>query len=508
MRNLHKNILQCLEETQKQNPDKIAFGEKDKEITYTEFVGQAKAVGTAIINKLNVRNRPIVILMDKTIECLVAMMGVVYSGNFYTIIDTNSPEDRIQKIVETLKPIAVITNTKQKEKAKKMVVDKQFLIEEMQEEIIQEELLQVIRRRAIDTDPMYVLFTSGSTGVPKGTVVCHRSVISYATWVKETFNIDETTIFGSQTPFYFSMSILDIFTTILTGATFYIIPKMCFSFPVKLIEFLQQKKINTIYWVPSALCIVANLKALEGVELPQLKTILFAGEVMPVKQLNIWRKHVPHALYANLYGPTEITDICTYYVVDREFKEEETLPIGKPCDNCDVLIIKEDGTQAKLGETGELCVRGSFLALGYYANPEKTDAVFTQNPVNTVYPEKVYRTGDIVKENDNGEILYLSRKDYQIKHMGYRIELGEIETAINSMDNMILCCCVYQEETAEIVLFYQAPKIEKEGVIQFAKEKLLPYMRPNKIVKLETMPYNANGKIDRVVLKQKTQEGE
>ena len=166
-------------------------------------------------------------------------------------------------------------------------------------------------------------------------------------WVKECFEIDSKTIFGSQTPFYFSMSILDVFTTIYTGATLYIIPKMFFSFPIKLLEFLKEKKVNTIYWVPSALCIVANLGALENIQLPDLKKILFAGEVMPIKQLNMWRKALPDCMYANLYGPTETTDICSYYIVDREFKNDETLPIGKHCDNCGIILIKEDGKEAK-----------------------------------------------------------------------------------------------------------------------------------------------------------------
>ena len=157
---------------------------------------------------------------------------------------------------------------------------------------------------------------------------------------------------------------LDIYATLLSGASLYLLPKLYFSFPAKLLDCMIQNKINTIYWVPSALGIVANLKGLEVLPPKDVKKVLFAGEVMPTKILNIWRRHLPDALYANLYGPTEVTDICTYYIVNRDFADDEALPIGNACNNCDVIVLKEDGTQAKGDEAGELCVRGSFLANG------------------------------------------------------------------------------------------------------------------------------------------------
>lgn len=498
---MKRSILQSLEDTTRKFPNKIAFEDINRSTTYQEFTDNAKKIGTRLL-KINQINQAISIFMDKSVACLETMMGILYSGNFYTVLDAKSPEERIQHIIKTLQPMAIVVDKKNLEKAKKLDFSGKLLVyEEIVETQIEEEKLKEISEKIIDTDPMYILFTSGSTGVPKGTVISHRAVLSYATWVKETFNITEQTKFGNQTPFYFSMSITDVFSTILTGATLYIIPKMYFSFPVKLLEYLKEKEINTIYWVPSALCIVANLGALEEVQLPNLKKILFAGEVMPMKQLNMWREKFTDTMFANLYGPTETTDICTYYIVDRKFENTETLPIGRHCNNCDVLIIKEDGTKAEKGEEGELCARGSFLALGYYNNPEKTSQVFVQNPLNKSYPEIIYKTGDIVKENERGEIIYISRKDYQIKHMGYRIELGEIETAINSIDGIIACACVYDEINSKIVLFYQGNKLEEKDLLEQAKTKLPNYMCPNEIHCIEKMPYNANGKIDRKELK-------
>lgn len=497
-----KNITEMLANSSSQFSEKTMLMEPDRSITYQNFMQEAKAVACGIHTYTAKRNQPVVIMIDKSIAALVSMIATLYSGNYYTILDVKMPKERIELILNTLHPHVIITDKKQLQKAQELSFQGEIVLyEDMVQTPVDETLMIDIQRKMIDTDPAYVLFTSGSTGVPKGTVVSHRGVIAYANWVVTAFNIDETTIFGNQTPFYFSMSVLDIYATLLSGATLYLLPKLYFSFPAKLLDCMIQNKINTIYWVPSALGIVANLKALEVLPPKDVKKILFAGEVMPTKILNIWRKHLPTALYANLYGPTEVTDICTYYVVTREFADDEALPIGNACNNCDVIVLKEDGTEAKDDEAGELCVRGSFLANGYYDQPEKTKEVFIQNPLQSHYPELIYRTGDIVKYNEFGELMYLSRKDFQIKHMGYRIELGEIETAIFAMDGIDACACIYDSEARWIVLFYQGKDVDDKTVLAQAKDKLPNYMWPNKIIALKRMPYNANGKIDRKALK-------
>ena len=276
------------------------------------------------------------------------------------------------------------------------------------------------------------------------------------------------------------------------------IPKTYFTFPIKLVEFLNERKINTIYWVPSALAIVSNWNVFDFARPEHLQKILFAGEVMPVKHLNYWRRYLPDCLYANLFGPTETTDICSFYVVDRNFADSDSLPIGRACDNCDTFLLTEEGTQAsRTGEEGEIVVRGSFLADGYYNEPEKTAAVFTQNPLNTAFPERIYRTGDLARLNEKGEFIYISRKDFQIKRMGYRIELGEIEAAAGSIEKVKSAAALYDADAGRILVIYEGSIKDTDEVLQQTADKVPPYMRPDEVIRIKQMPYNANGKIDR-----------
>lgn len=500
---MKKSITNYLDEIGKIYKNKNVFIEnKDKKISYSKFINESKIIATNILKNKSIYNKPIAIFIDKSIETLTSMFGIMYSGNFYTVLDTTSPETRINTIINTLNPEYIITNNKNIEKLRKYNINIPILNIDEFDNILDKKVLKKVDDIRIDTDPAYVLFTSGSTGVPKGSVITHKSLITYTTWFKETFDINDTTIFGNQTPFYFSMSVSDVFSTVMSGATLNIIPKINFSFPVNLMKYLNEYKINTIYWVPSALSIVANLNTFDYILPKYLKKVLFAGEVMTMPQLNIWRKHLPSIMYANLYGPTETTDICTYYIVNRKFKDNETLPIGKHCNNTEILLVNSEGKEAAPGEIGELYVRGSFVGNGYYNNQEKTNSAFVQNPLNPHFIETVYKTGDLGKYNKYGEIEYFGRIDFQIKHMGYRIELGEIETNINSLKGLTICACIYDNKNKQIVLFYESLNLNDEDVVNYTNKKLLKYMQPNKIIKLKKMPYNANGKIDRVKLKE------
>lgn len=490
-----KNVLEFLENTANNYPDKVGFTDSVRQATFSQVRDNAKAIGT-FLSQYGSR-RAVAVLIDKTVNCIDVMLGSLYANDFYVVVDVHSPLDRITNIVTTLDNPIIVTDKESEELAKSLGRD-YFVYEDMVSTAVDEEKLANIMSSMCDMDTAYILFTSGSTGMPKGTVISHRALISYVNWVTEEFKFDETTSFGSQTPLYFSMSVTDFYSTVKCACTYHIIPKQYFTFPIKLVEFLNENKINTIYWVPTAISLMPNFKVFDAMKPEYLKTVLFAGEVMPTKQLNYWIKNLDSNItYANLFGPTETTDICTFYVVDREFADDASLPIGVHCDNCDVFIVNNDGKLAGEGEEGELYARTTFMADGYYKNPEKTAEAFVQNPLNPYYPERVYKTGDIVKYNDKGEIIYITRKDFQIKRQGYRIELGEIEAGANSVENVKACACIYDKDADCLALVYEGRVKDPNVVLAGVKAKVPPYMYPDKVLRIKEMPKNANGKLDR-----------
>ncbi len=504
---MNNSVLHWLDNTAEKMSEKIAIWDEQGSITYGYYRKKSQAIAREIIvikdSKGFERRSPVVVYMEKGLEILVSFMGVAYSGSFYSPIDVDMPLPRVQKILEVLKPQIVITTSELHTNFEVFGYTGDYIFYDAVTPMADDaKIVEEQARKIIDTDLLYVLFTSGSTGIPKGVSITHRAVIDYIDWVTQTFEISSEDSFGNQAPFYFDNSILDIFSCLKTGATLYIIPKKLFFQPVPLLEFIKENRINTIFWVPSALIVISKLKAFRNVDLSDtLKRVLFCGEVMPNKQMNIWRKFLPDVMYANLYGPTEITDACTYYIVDREFSDDEPLPIGIPMSNTEILVLNDKDELVQGDEVGELCVRGTSLAMGYYNNPEKTQAAFVQNPLNKAVPEVIYRTGDLVKYNEYGEIIYLSRKDFQIKHLGHRIELGEIETAVSSLEEITLCCCLYDEKRQKIVLFIDVD-LNRETIKERIKSLIPEYMIPGKVVYLENMPINANGKIDRVKLKE------
>ena len=495
------NVLEYLEYSYEKKTHKIVFSDEHNEITYEELVDKSKRIGSWISKRNNMKNKPIAVLIDRNIESLVMFLGVVYSGNFYVPIDMNLPNERIKSMFCTISPITIIGFESYRNPIEQLGYEFNNYSDISKVES-DHKILDDIRSKMIDTDPLYAIFTSGSTGVPKAVLISHRSVIDLVECFKETFEFSDNDIFGNQAPFDFDVSVKDIYSTIKNGATMYVIPKVMFSFPAKLITFMNEKRINTIIWAVSALRIIENLNAFTG-ELPEyLKTAMFAGEVMHNKVLNYWRRYLPDVQYVNLYGPTEITCNCTYYKVNRPFADEETLPIGIPFKNSGVFLLDGDKPVKEKHTAGEICVRGTSLALGYYNNEEKTVESFCQNPLNHVYPERIYRTGDIGKYNDEGELIFLSRKDDQIKHMGHRIELGEVEAAANSLDVLSAAVCIYDKAEGKILMFYQAEAPCDKEVLKALGKKLPKYMFPNKLYYFEKLPMNKNNKIDRTYLRE------
>ena len=497
---MQKNILEYLEKTVITHKDKLAFSNGKEGLTFGEISSKARAVGSFLL-KNGFYKAPIAIIMDKHPNTLAAFWGTVYAGCFYACIDEKMPKARILAIFEKLEPAAIICDNKNQKTALDLGVDKVYLYSEISECNEDAAALAEVRKKQSDTDPIYVAFTSGSTGTPKGVVACHRSVIDYTDAICDALGFSEDTVFANQTPLYFDAPLKEIMPTIKLGATTYFAPKMLFSFPIKLIEFLDEHKINTICWVVSALVQISSLGALENHAPKHLSTVCFGSELFPRKQYDLWRNALPEARFFNLYGPTEATGMSCYWAADRKLAEEEPIPIGRPFDNTDIILL-DDKDQAS--NEGEICIRGTCVTMGYYNDPEKTQAAFVQNPLNKAYGERIYRTGDLGRYNDRGELVFLCRKDSQIKHMGHRIELGEIEAAALKSESVNQACCVYDNNDKRIVLYYVGDSDEKE-LLKHLMGFLPRYMVPAEIQKLAIMPLTPNGKIDRKGLREKAE---
>ena len=503
------NVLEYLEKTVVRLPDKVAFANENPAdgLTFADVYHDSRAIGTYLY-KNGYYHEPVVVFMKKHPKTIAAFFGCVYGGDYYVPIDEEMPKFRIELIFDNLQPKVMICDESTAELAKEFAAKgnvKIVLYDEVTKTEIDEAVIADIRDRQLDTDPIYIVFTSGSTGVPKGVVACHRSVIDYIENLSEVLEFNEDTRFANQAPLYFDACLKELYPTLKFGATTYIVPKSLFMFPMKLVEFLNEHKINTVCWVVSALTMISSFKVFDKMIPEYLHTIAFGSEVFPIKQFHLWKNALPNAKFTNLYGPTETTGMCCYYKVNRDFALDEVMPVGRPFHNTEILLLNEQNQLAKDGEVGEICVRGTSLTLGYYHAFEKTNEVFVQNPLNDRYPELIYRTGDLGKRNERGELVFVSRKDYQIKHMGHRIELGEIEVNVNMLEDISTSCCIYDKEKEKIILFYVG-EMEVKDLVVVLKGKLPRYMIPNKVEKLEKMPLTANGKLDRVYLKKYYEE--
>lgn len=501
--NMQINVIEYFENgALRKCPQKLAVKDASRECTFADLERFAKNCAALILKRTQARNRPIPVFLGKGAENIVADMGILYSANAYANLDVKSPPQRLQGMLQNLEPEVIITSAAHAAVLRGLQIpeEKLLLIEEAMVGESFYDNAALLRRiePVIDTDPYCVIHTSGSTGVPKGVALNHRSTIDFVDWAFDRLGLDGSEVMGSLAPIYFDAYTLEFCMLLAKGSTWMVVPDQLAMFPAKLVEFVASNPINFIFWVPTVMVNIANLDLLAKTRLDRLNKVFFIGEVFPTRHLNYWRRHLPGAMFVNLYGPIEITVACTYYIVDRDLDDDDKLPIGYPCRNTDILILNEQNQLTQVDEPGEICVRGSSLALGYLNNPERTAKGFVQNPLNPHYPELIYRTGDLGYWNSRGEIMFLGRRDFQIKHMGYRIELGEIEHAVLQVDGIRNCCVVYSQARKEITLFYEC---DRELPPAFIREKLMvtlpKYMLPTVFHRMELMPRNPNGKIDR-----------
>lgn len=501
------NLIELFEETADKYPHKIAVIDKDRDITFCGLRDKAMTLAQKIINGGIGQNKPVAVFLDKSIESVFANLGIIYSGNFYMNLDIKTPAERISNILKLVEPYYIISTSKQIKSIAGIIPESIRVIlldEEDWEEKVDEKAILGKLSTIIDTDPSCIINTSGSTGTPKGVVLNHKSFFDFIEWALDTFKFDENLVMGSLSPLVFDIYSFELCMLMAKASTLVVLPSNLAAFPAKILDLLEQHKVNFLFWVPTIMVNIANMDLLSTYKLEHLKTVWFAGEVFPTKQFNYWHHHLPQVTFANLYGPIEITLDCTYYIVDKDIPDEQPLPIGIPCRNTDILILDGDDKAVKEPyKEGELCVRGTSLAMGYYNNPEKTAAAFVQNPLNKSYPELIYRTGDIVCYDEEGLIMFKGRKDNIVKHLGYRTDLGEIEhVIINTLKLVKNGCVVYHQAAKEITLIYEAEQeIPASDFRKKIGQALPKYMIPTVYRHVDLLQRNTNGKIDRLYYK-------
>ena len=490
------------------SPEKTAVVDGETSVSFKELEKLSKKCAAHLLEATPDPRLAIAVYLPKSVNTIVANLGIAYSGGVYTNLDTQSPPQRIQNILAHLKIEHIYTSKNLAAKLEgcgvstsQMVFVEDALERELTED--DDDIISQCQERLIDADPFCIINTSGSTGTPKGVAISHRGVIDFMEWVTETLQLDGSEIIGSLSPFHFDIYMMELQLCLYKGATMVIIQEKLSMFPAKILELMIDHSVNFIFWVPTIMVNIANLDLLSKFDLGGLKRVFFAGEVFPMKQLNLWRRQLPGCQFVNLYGPIEITVDCTYYVLDREFSDDESLPIGYPCRNSDVLILSDSNRPTEANEQGELCVRGSSLALGYWNDEERTAEAFVQNPLNTRYPELIYRTGDLVYRNQEGLVFFVGRKDFQIKHLGHRIDLGEIENVSISLSGVDNACALYDAGKKRMTLVYEsADKLSAENLQKLLLSILPRYMVPKDFQWLDAIPRNPNGKVDRQKLKE------
>lgn len=361
--------------------------------------------------------------------------------------------------------------------------------------------LSAIAARLRPEDPLYLIYTSGSTGVPKGVLKTHGAMQSYIAAFTARYPATPADALGNQTPFFFDASAKDLYWMLHDGCRLEVLDTGLFSQPYHLIEYLNDRHITLISWVPSALVIVSQLDTFADILPNDLRAVFFIGEVFPMKHFLIWQNALPGVKFVNLYGQSELAGACCYYEVDRVFAPDDTLPIGRPFDNAEIFLLNGNQVITEPGQIGEIGIVSPALAAGYFGDAEKTAAAFCtfRDGARTL---RLFRTGDMARYTPEGLLVFAARQDAQIKHMGYRIELGEIEAAANSLPEITGCACLYDTAKNRIVLFCTVQGgATKASLRKALREKLSTYMIPSKIEILPQLPRNANGKTDRVLLR-------
>jgi amino acid adenylation domain-containing protein len=510
---MHVSIYDFFEQTARENEDKTAIIDNNQSFSFSQLEADCHNLACKIVEKSYEVNVVIGVLLKKSYPLVVSNLAITASGCAYMNLDYKSPPERLRSIIENVNPTIIITDSEGAKSLRNIfdnLIPGIILYDENEHslaDIVSIDDLRKRREKIIDTDPYCLINTSGSTGTPKSVILNHKSFVDFLNWSVLEFDFNGSEIMGSLSPPIFDIYSFELCLLSFQASTICLIDDKLSPFPAKILEIVEEHKVNFIFWVPTIMVNIVNLGLLDKFSLENLKTVWFAGEVFPTAYFNKWFDQLPNTKFVNLYGPIEITLDCSYHVINDRIPDDQPIPIGRRCKNTDLIVLNDDGTETKEGDIGELCVRGTSLAMGYYNNPEATKKAFIINPLNKKYPEIIYKTGDLVSRSD--ELYYFKgRADTLVKHLGYRIELAEIEHSISSnIKEVRNVCVIYVAEKKEIIAYCELKSHLTIKDFRIRLRNVLPsYMIPAKLVEVEKMSMNTNGKIDRLVYKRLSQE--
>ena len=490
-----QNVLEYLEETAARFPDRTAAACESSRISFRALSDRAARLGAAI--RTGGQNRPVGVLASRDTETPVFFLAALYSGNYYVPIDPDMPPEKKQAILDETGMRVLLGTEENRALLAPLRFDGAYLTPADMAET------GCPIPPVGGDDPLYMVYTSGSTGKPKGILKSHRAELSFIRAYCDTFAFSPEDVIGSQTPFFFDASGKDLYMMLCLGCTLEILPTRLFSFPTALMEYMNERRISFISWVPTAISTVAQLNPFSLVKPETLRRVFFVGEVMPMKYLNKWRRALPAVQYVNLYGQSELAGICCWFEVKGEWDDAAVLPMGKPLSNSRIYLLDGERVVREPGHIGEMYIVSDALALEYFRDPEKTAASFLVKDFGEG-PVRCFKTGDMAQYDADGNLIFAARSDFQIKHMGHRIELGEIEAIATTLDEIRMCCCLYLPEKQWIYLFAELSEgcaLTGQQLRSLLRGKLSDYMLPRRVVILDHMPLSPNGKMDRQRLK-------
>ena len=442
--------------------------------------------------------------LEKSVRAILSVLSILKADCAYVPIDFKSPGQRMQSILKATEANVVIVDD-----------ESQAVFEALIPAAERPKLLNISRFKPVNVAPVsaknlsldiaYVLFTSGSTGVPKGVMIPHKAIIDYIEWCVEIYALTENDVIANHAPLYFDNSTFDLYCAFKTGATLHLVHEELNVVLPRLVNWLSERKITTFFCVPSVLTLLRRSRRLKPDSFPQMRHLIAAGEVLPRDILADWMDMYPHIQFTNMYGPTEITVDCSYHILrQKPGNDLLSIPIGKARTNMELYVRTASGELSQaIGAEGELLVRGTAVAYGYLGDAERTQKAFIQNPLNRFFHDPLYCTGDLVRIDGNADYLFLGRADDQIKFLGYRIELGEIEASLVGIDGVHEGVVVFNNSSVDAERELGALVSLDEGfdldALRHALQKRLPgYMIPTRFkIMTGDFPRTPNGKYDR-----------